>query len=185
MPWVASEACWRKTVVVVVEGVGVGLGIWQMSMGMERRWQAKIVFIMGMYWWARSEVGETVRMKIRDWRVPCDCWVESRFVCGEGSFAEGPLVDSAKAMVSRLMYDSARVRAPAILVEVLLETSSGRVALSNLVRLERSSSSTSRKGRYLLLEEWLRVFVVSFDLGPFGLACCEPLILSLFVVSLS
>jgi hypothetical protein len=73
MPWVASEACWRKTVVVVdvlAEGVGDGMGIWRMSIGMERRWQAKIVFMMGMYWWARSEVGETVRMKMRDCRVP-------------------------------------------------------------------------------------------------------------------
>lgn len=82
-------------VVLLGEAVGVGRGIWQMSMGMERRWHAKIVFIIGMYWCARSEVGETVRMKMRDWRVPCDCWVESRFVCGGGSLAAGPLVDSA------------------------------------------------------------------------------------------
>ena len=83
------------------------------------------------------------------------------------------------------MYDSARVKAPAILVDVVLETSSGRVAFNNVVRLERSSSSTSWKGRYLLLEEWLRVLFASLDLGPVGLACCDPLILSLFVVSLS
>lgn len=39
MPWVASEACWRKTVVLVLllSAVDVGTGIWQMSMGIERR----------------------------------------------------------------------------------------------------------------------------------------------------
>lgn len=34
---------------VSVVPVDVGKGIWQMSMGMERRWQAKIEFIIGMY----------------------------------------------------------------------------------------------------------------------------------------
>lgn len=57
-------------VVLLGSVVIVGMGIWQMSIGIERRWQAKIVFIIGMYWWARSDVGETVRMKMRDWRVP-------------------------------------------------------------------------------------------------------------------
>ena len=101
MPCVASLACCRKTVVDVDVGaalmsaIGVGVGIWQMSMGMERRWQAKIVFIIGIYWCARSEVGETVRMKMRDWRVPWDCWVASGFACWVGSLAAGPLIESA------------------------------------------------------------------------------------------
>jgi hypothetical protein len=69
------------------------------------------------------------------------------------------------------MYDSARVKAPAILVDVVLETSSGKVAFSKVVRLERSSSSTSRKGRYLLLDEWLKAWVAGLDLGPRGLEC--------------
>ena len=74
---------------------GSGSGIWQMSMGIARRWHAKIVFIMGMYWCASSEVGETVRTKMRDWRVPCACCVESGLVDGVGSLAAGPLADSA------------------------------------------------------------------------------------------
>ena len=56
-------------------------------------------------------------------------------------------------MVSRLIYDSAKVRAPAILVDVVPETSSGKVAFNNVPKFKSSSSSTSRKGRYLLLEE--------------------------------
>ena len=46
MPFVASEACWRKT--VEVDGV-LRRGIWQMSIGMERRWQAKMEFMIGIY----------------------------------------------------------------------------------------------------------------------------------------
>ena len=55
MPFVASEACWRKTVELLVgwfEGVvgdKEGSGNWRMSIGMLRRWQAKIAFMMGMY----------------------------------------------------------------------------------------------------------------------------------------
>ena len=68
MPVVASEACCRKTVesdeVVVGEE---GRGICRMSIGMARRWHAKIAFMMGMYWWARSVEGEAVMRRIRDW----------------------------------------------------------------------------------------------------------------------
>ena len=77
------------------------------------------------------------------------------------------------------------MRAPAILVEVVLVTSEGDVDVNSLVRLERSSSSTSLKGRYLLLDEWPDDLIASLPLLPFGLAFCDPLILSLFVVSLN
>lgn len=82
MPWVASEACWRKT---------ESPAILQMSMGIVRRWpgrgvgwgvsyggcggerflrvrgrgclQANMVFMMGMYWCARSPETERIRMR--------------------------------------------------------------------------------------------------------------------------
>lgn len=57
VPCVASLACWRKT---------VSPDIFAMSMGMLRRWQAKMVFIIGMYWCARSP--DTERMRMRGWR---------------------------------------------------------------------------------------------------------------------
>ena len=73
MPFVASEACCRKTVgfaagerVDVVLGAA-GRGSWRMSIGTERRWQAKMEFMMGMYWCARSVEGEAERRRIRDW----------------------------------------------------------------------------------------------------------------------
>ena len=66
MPFVASAACWRKT--VEVEEV-FGSGIWQTSTGMERRWQAKMQFMMGMYWRAMSVEGETERRRMRAWRA--------------------------------------------------------------------------------------------------------------------
>lgn len=64
MPFVASAACWRKTVelepLVGVDdddgkegsegdGFGFGSGSWRISMGMESRWHAKMAFMMGMY----------------------------------------------------------------------------------------------------------------------------------------
>lgn len=54
MPPVASEACCKKTVSPL---------ILQMSMGICKRWQAKMVFMMGMYWCARSPLTERMRMR--------------------------------------------------------------------------------------------------------------------------
>ena len=67
MPFVVVEACCRKTVEVDagMEDAEDGSGICRMSIGMERRWQAKIEFMMGMYWCARSVEGEAVRRRIR------------------------------------------------------------------------------------------------------------------------
>jgi hypothetical protein len=44
-----------------------GSGICSMSIGIARRWHAKIAFMMGMYWCARSVEGEAVSNRIRDW----------------------------------------------------------------------------------------------------------------------
>lgn len=54
----ASEACSRKTASPASLAT---------SMGMERRWQAKIVFVSGMYCEEREPVRE--RIRIRDVRV--------------------------------------------------------------------------------------------------------------------
>lgn len=89
MPWVASLACWRKTVdcwedlMLSVMGSRIALagcgcfcsvpfdsrGSWRTSIGMLSLWQAKMEFIIGMYWCARSVEGESVTIKIRDWRA--------------------------------------------------------------------------------------------------------------------
>lgn len=44
-------------------------GSWRTSIGMFNLWQAKIEFMIGMYWWARSVEGDNVMIRIRDWRV--------------------------------------------------------------------------------------------------------------------
>ena len=77
------------------------------------------------------------------------------------------------------------MRAPAILVEVVLETSSGDVEFSSVIRLDSNSSSTSRKGRYLLLDKCPEAGFAVLDLIPFAAACCDPLIFNLFVESLN
>lgn len=178
MPCVASAACWRKRVeldegeevllpfsvvdAAVCRGApraGRGRGSCNMSMGMDRRWQAKMAFMMGMYWWARSVEGEADINRIRD----CSALVEplspveemallvlASAVVVEEEVVVVPIIDSAYAMDSRLTLLRASVNAPAIMVAVLDATESGVVVERRVVRLRRTSSSTMRKGRYLL-----------------------------------
>lgn len=73
MPCVASEACWRKTLLfefelvfglMVLEEEDGGLsGILHTSMGMRSRWAAKMVFMRGMYCFERSVVRDTMRIR--------------------------------------------------------------------------------------------------------------------------
>ena len=58
MPFVASEACCRKEEEPARERI---------SMGIERRWAAKMVFMKGMY--CMGDAVETERMSIRDVRA--------------------------------------------------------------------------------------------------------------------
>lgn len=54
MPPVASAACCRNT---------VSPASFKMSIEMWRRWQAKMLFMIGMYWDARSPDTERIRMR--------------------------------------------------------------------------------------------------------------------------
>lgn len=74
MPFVASEACWRKT--------ASPLSL-QTSMGMWSRWQANMQFIMGMYWCAEPVELLTETMRMRDWRPVVE---EAEGVCLEDGF---------------------------------------------------------------------------------------------------
>lgn len=111
--------------------------------------------MIGMYWCARSVEGEADTSRIRD----CNAWgppsvVPASPVVLFGTL-EDPMSDSDTSMDSRLIYDSASVRAPAIMVDVLEVMASGVVLDRRSVRFCNNSSSTRRKGRYLLplLEE--------------------------------
>lgn len=100
--------------------------------------------------------GEAEIRRIRDWRVLLLVVTASVVLVVLSAAAvpvvvdEAPIRDSAWRMDSRLMWLRARVRAPAIMVDVVEETESGVVVERRVVRLWRSSSSTRRKGRYLL-----------------------------------
>ena len=109
MPWVASAACWRKTVEFAFEvslcpdDVCKGRGSWRMSIGMESLWHAKMAFMIGMYWCARSVEGEAEMSRIRDWRV----WLAPSPVVVEASavpvFPDVPINASEMRIDSRLM----------------------------------------------------------------------------------
>lgn len=69
MPCVASAACWRKTVELDVDEeleFDEVIGSWRMSMGMDCLWHAKMAFMIGMYWCARSVDGEAETRRMRD-----------------------------------------------------------------------------------------------------------------------
>ncbi len=124
-----------------------------------------MAFMMGMYWCARSVEGEAEIRRIRDCRVlvPASVVAETVLVASVAVavMVVAPMRDSACRMDSRLMWLRARVRAPAIMVDVLDETESGVVVERRMVRLWRNSSSTRRKGRYLLPSSEVVVVVVA------------------------
>ena len=64
-----------------------------MSMGMERRWHANIVFIIGIYWCARSPLTERMRMR------------GLRGGGAESGFREGSVVEVVGAVVEALRVD--------------------------------------------------------------------------------
>ena len=98
VPFVASEACCKNT---------VSPEILQMSIGMLRRWQAKIVFIIGIYWAARSPETERIKMRGRSGRA----WMVAE---EESAGVALGLVEASCCCL--LIYVRARVRAPDIAV---------------------------------------------------------------------
>lgn len=98
---------------------------------------------------------DTERMRMRDWSV--DSAVPF-VLCDEEDVEDGslgfvvsisPPCASFHANVRRLMWLSARVSAPAIIVEVVDWRVSGVVWDIRLWRCVETCSSTMRKGRYL------------------------------------
>lgn len=120
-----------------------------------------MAFMMGMYWCARSVDGDAEIKRIRDCRedaadpgsVDASRPVAPPPVLDAAALVLLPMSDSAWEMDSRLICDKARVSAPAIMVDVLLETEVGVVVLRRVVRFWMSSCSTRRKGLYLLPSE--------------------------------
>jgi len=138
IPFVASEACCRNT---------VSPASFNMSIGIRRRCAAKVVFIIGIYWCARSP--ETERTRIRLCRPVGDS-LASRVVVG---FEVDPAFVYER--VTLLMYESASVKAPAISVFLVVVMSSSVVLAIKLRSEVRSAFSMSAKGRYLFASERL------------------------------
>ncbi len=115
-PLVASEACCKKT---------VSPAILQISMGIDNRWAAKIQFIIGIYWAARSPL--TLRMRMREVRTGLD---------GVSGFAVVWLAVGVgeRESVVLLMWVRASVSAPAMAVVGLLGRECGEVVESRWVR---------------------------------------------------
>lgn len=114
----------------------------RMSIGIRRRWAAKVVFIMGMYWCAKSPDTDTTRIRLCR---PVGISLVPR-PAGVG-LEEEPV--SEKFSVALLMYERASVRAPAICVVVVVEMSDSVVVEIKFRREERRQSSMSANGRYL------------------------------------
>lgn len=139
IPPVVKEACCRRT---------ESPANLKMSTGMRECWAAKIRFISGMYWLARSP--DVLMMRIRD----VSATLSPGFACAAeasalAAAAAAAAAEEVKEIVVLLMYESASVRAPAMRVVLVAAISSGVVVSSRFRKLERTSSSTRRKGRYL------------------------------------
>lgn len=117
--------------------------ILQMSMGIERRWVAKIVFIMGMYCAARSPL--TLRMRMREVRGGGER-LSAVVVVGGWELLVGV---GEREAVYLLMWVRARVRAPAMAVVGLPGRMEAGVVARRWAREARRVSWMRRKGRYL------------------------------------
>jgi hypothetical protein len=164
-PFVASDACCRNT--------ASPLSL-HTSIGMCSRWQANMLFITGMYWWAESDEPLTDTTKIRLCRRSSSLDAEYRFEGPEldpsaaASLRFAPPCSSAQAIVRRFMWLRARVRAPASIVEVLPCRCDGVVLSIRAWRLRVICSSTRRKGRYLLCRVGVSPIAMSPSVSAFG-----------------
>lgn len=138
VPFVASDACCRKT---------VSPASFRISMGILRRCAAKVVFMMGMYWCARSPETETT--SIRLCRPVCASPASSADV----GLDDPPVLEYAS--VALFIYESASVSAPAICV-LRVEVMSCSVVEPIRLRSDlRRAFSITAKGRYLFASERL------------------------------
>ncbi|KAL8934614.1 MAG: hypothetical protein Q9216_005815 [Gyalolechia sp. 2 TL-2023] len=87
-PLVASDACSRKTASPASLAT---------SMGMARRWQAKIAFVRGMYWEEREPETERMRMRVVREGFECAVVVVGAVVLLLSSEEEGFLVGEEEA----------------------------------------------------------------------------------------
>lgn len=122
--------------------------ILQISIGILLRCAAKMQFMTGMYWYARSP--DTLKTRIRDCKVgrrSGSC--ASLLMPVLAPLADMPGLESVRSRVWWLVYASARVRAPAIIVVLEAERSASVVLEMRVRRFVIMASSTRRKGRYL------------------------------------
>ena len=129
MPFVASEACCRKEEEPASE---------RMSMGMESRWAAKMVFMKGMY--CMGDAVETERMSIRDVRIGGA--VREEVVAA----AAAELGVGERRVFCLFIKARARVSAPARAV-VGVEREADVVVARRCEREEKSAVDTWWKGR--------------------------------------
>lgn len=120
----------------------------KISIGTLNLWAAKVLFMIGIYWCAKSPDTETTRIRL--WS-PTGVSDVSR-VAGAGCAAE-PV--SRKFIVALFIYDNAIVSAPAICVVVVVAISVSVVLDINFLNDSRRLFSMSAKGRYLLALERL------------------------------
>lgn len=110
-----------------------------MSIGMLSRWQAKIEFMIGIYWCARSPLTESMRMR------------ERRGGEADSFDKTGLLVGATEDKRRRCLptWVSARVRAPAMDVVGIAGSDVAEVVARRWESDATRVSWISRKGRYL------------------------------------
>lgn len=130
--------------------------ILQMSMGIDRRWAAKMQFIIGIYWAARSPL--TLRIRMREVRADLDGVSRLAVVWLAVGVGE-------RESVVLLIWVRASVSAPAMAVVGLWGRECGGVVERRWVRDVSSISWIRRKGRYLFASSWAEVVGWGEDLG--------------------
>lgn len=109
---------------------------------------AKIEFMTGMYWLARSPDTETMRM--RDVRGTRSTWVFSESASAARDMLSAVAAVGACNMYDLLMYVRARESAPPISVVGVAARWLSLVSSSSFARFRRIASSIKANGRYLL-----------------------------------
>lgn len=137
-PPVASLACCSRT---------VSPASFKISMGIRFLCAAKIEFITGMYWFARSPDTETMRMReVSDMR---STWAFSESASAAREALSADAAVGACRIVCLLICVSARDRAPPISVVGVASRWLSLVSFSSLTKFCSMALSTTANGRYL------------------------------------